>query len=184
MLILASQSPRRRELLAQAGVVCVVDPADVDESVHAGELPATYAERVARAKAAIVAARHPGRFVLGADTVVVLEGEIFGKPADANDAHRMLRRLSGKEHHVLTAVAIARDAEIRSHVEKSVVEMREITEIEIADYVNGGEPMDKAGAYAIQGGAAAFVCRVSGEFDTIVGLPVKVALNLLNSYSK
>ena len=180
MLILASASPRRRQLLADAGVPCIVDAADVDESVLPGETAAVYSERLARAKAAVVAARHPGACVLGADTVVVVDDEIFGKPVDAADARRMLGRLSGRSHQVLTAVAVACDRTVRSRVEISTVEMRKITEAEVSDYVSTGEPMDKAGAYAIQGGAGAFVCGISGDFDTIVGLPVKMALHLLN----
>lgn len=184
ILILASASPRRRELLASAGIACHVDAADVDESTRAGELPAAYAERLARAKAARVAERHPGRCVLGADTIVVVGDEILGKPIDENDARRMLRLLSGRTHEVLTAVAVARDGEIRSQVEKSAVEMRNIAEHEVETYIASREPMDKAGAYGIQGLAGAFVCRVSGDFDTIVGLPVKVALHLLKSYGE
>ncbi len=184
MLILASASPRRRELLAAAGVPCVVDAAHIDESLLADEPPAAYAERLARAKAAVVARRHPGTPVLGADTVVVIDGEVLGKPVDAEDARRMLRLLSARTHDVLTAVAVARDGVIWSCVEKSTVEMRKISEKELADYVATGEPMDKAGAYAIQGGAGVFVCRISGYFDTIVGLPVNVALNLLNRHSE
>ena len=184
MLILASASPRRRELLAAAGVSCVSDAADVDESVRAGESPAAYAERLAREKAALVAARHPGALVLGADTVVVVDDEILGKPADAADARRMLKRLSGRTHDVMTAVAVARDGVILSCVEYSTVEMRKISEKEVQAYVLTGEPMDKAGAYAIQGGAGPFVCRFSGDFDTIVGLPVKVALDLLSKHGE
>ena len=184
MLILASASPRRRELLAAAGIACHVDAADVDETVLVGERPAVYAERLARAKAARVAERHPGLRVLGADTIVVVDDQILGKPVNAADARRMLRLLSGRTHEVLTAVAVARDGEIHSHVEKSAVQMRTIASDEIDGYIATGEPMDKAGAYGIQGGAAAFVCRVSGDFDTIVGLPVQVALDLLNRYGE
>ena len=181
MLILASASPRRRELLAAAGIACEVDPAHIDESTRPGERAAAYAERLAREKAAAVAARHPGRAVLGADTVVVVEEEIFGKPVDAEDARWMLRRLSGRTHEVITAVAVVRDGDVRVGVEISAVEMREIAENELEMYVASGEPMDKADAYAIQGGAGRFVRRFSGEFDTIVGLPVKMALKLLSS---
>ena len=179
MLILASASPRRRELLAAAGVAFDVDVADVDETPHGGEDAVAYAERVARDKAATVAMRRPGAWVLGADTVVVVDGEILGKPADAADARRMLARLSGRSHDVLTAVAVARDGVLRSRVEKTVVTMREIPESEAAAYVASGEPMDKAGAYGIQGGASAFVTTISGRLDTVVGLPVPVALDLL-----
>lgn len=178
---MASASPRRRELLTAVGVECLVDAADVDETPRPGEAPAAYAQRLAGEKALAVAVRHPDESVLGADTVVVVDDEVFGKPVDAEDARRMLRRLSGREHVVFTGVAVARDGRLMSDVEKSVVEMRDISETEIESYVKSGEPMDKAGAYAIQGRASAFVCRVSGNFDTIVGLPVKLALKLLNS---
>ncbi len=184
MLILASASPRRRDLLAAAGVSCLVDAADVDESVRTGEAPAAYAERLARDKAHVVASRHPGQCVLGADTVVVVDDEILGKPVDAADARRMLRLLSGRTHEVLTAVAVARDGFVLSHVEKCAVEMRDISPDELWQYVETGEPMDKAGAYAIQGGAGPFVTRFSGDFDTIVGLPVKVVMHLLTSYGE
>lgn len=184
MLILASASPRRLQLLNEAGVSCVVDAAHIDETPWPNEQPAAHVDRLARAKALAVAARHPGKLVLGADTVVVVDDQILGKPVDADDARRMLRILSGREHVVMTAVAVARDSRIASTVENTAVEMRVISEIEAADYVATGEPMDKAGAYAIQGGASAFVCRISGDFNTVVGLPVTVALNLLNSYSE
>jgi len=180
MLILASASPRRRELLASAGVECVVDAADIDETQLPGEAAEVYAERLAREKAAAVAVRHPDCCVLGADTVVVVDGEVFGKPQDEADARRMLCRLSGRTHFVVTAVAVAKNRQIRSGVENSVVEMRDISVNEVAAYVATGEPMDKAGAYAIQGLAGQFACRVSGDFDTVVGLPVKLALKLLN----
>jgi septum formation protein len=184
MLILASASPRRRDLLAVAGITCLVDAADVDESTRPGEAAAPYAERLAREKAALVSRRHAGECVVGADTVVVVDGQILGKPIDAADARRMLRLLSGRSHDVLTAVAVARDGTLASRVEKSVVEMRNISEAEVVSYVATGEPMDKAGAYAIQGGAGPFVQRVSGDFDTIVGLPVKVVIELLVSYGE
>lgn len=184
MLILASASPRRLQLLTDAGMACTVDAANIDETPWPGESPRQHVERLAREKALAVCARHPGRLVLGADTVVVVGDEILGKPVDADDARRMLGLLSGREHVVMTAVAVARDGRIASTVENTAVEMRDISPAEVAEYVAGGEPMDKAGAYAIQGGAAAFVCRISGSFDTVVGLPVAVALDLLNSYSE
>lgn len=179
MLILASASPRRRELLTTAGIEHVVDAANVDETPHAGEAPAAYAERLARAKAAAVAARHPETPVLGADTVVVIDDTILGKPVDAADARRMLTLLSGREHVVLTAVAVARRGLVRSSVAETSVVMRHISGPEIDDYVATGEPMDKAGAYAIQGGAAGFVRSVFGDFDTVVGLPIAVVRRLL-----
>jgi septum formation protein len=181
MLILGSASPRRRALLADAGIDHVVDAADIDERVRAGEAPAAYAERLARAKAETVAARHPGQWALGADTVVTLDGEVFGKPLDAADARRMLAALSGRRHQVITAVAVSRDGVTHSTLDATDVEMRAVSEAEIASYVATGEPMDKAGAYAIQGGAAPFVCRISGRFDTVVGLPIPTVKRLLSA---
>lgn len=181
MIILASASPRRREILLAAGIDHVVDAANVDETPIAGEGPRVYAERLARAKAMAVAARHPLAVVIGADTVVVVDARILGKPIDPADARRMLERLSGRDHRVLTAVAVARGGELQSSVAETLVSMRRISAVEIADYVATGEPMDKAGAYAIQGGAAGFVERISGEFDTVVGLPLEVVRQLLSA---
>jgi septum formation protein len=179
MIILASASPRRRELLAAAGIEHLVDAANVDETPRSGEPPAAYAERLARAKAEAVAARHPDFAVIGADTVVVVDEKIFGKPLDAADARRMLEQLSDREHVVLTAVAVARGGTIRSSIAETSVVMRKISPFEIDEYIATGEPMDKAGAYAIQGGAAAFVAGVCGDFDNVVGLPMRVVRRLL-----
>ena len=180
MIILASASPRRRELLTAAGIAHLVDAANVDETPLAGESPAAYAERLAREKAVAVAERHPGTSVLGADTVVIVDDEILGKPIDEADARRMLERLSNREHVVLTAVAVARDGRVESGIAETSVSMRTISPREIADYVETGEPMDKAGAYAIQGGAAGFVRGISGDFDNVVGLPMRVVRRLLS----
>jgi septum formation protein len=179
MVILASASPRRRELLLSAGIDHVVDAANVDETPRAGEEPRAYAERLAREKAAAVAARHPAAEVIGADTVVVIDDLILGKPADAADARRMLEQLSDREHAVMTAVAVARGGQIQSSVAETSVVMRKISPSEIAAYVETGEPMDKAGAYAIQGGAAGFIREISGDFDNVVGLPLRVVRRLL-----
>jgi septum formation protein len=181
MIILASASPRRRELLTAAGIDHVVDAANVDETPIVGEAPVAYAERLARAKAAAVAARHAGAFVIGADTVVVIDHQILGKPDDAADARRMLGQLSGREHAVLTAVAVAHAGAIRSDVASTSVWMRPISPDDIETYVKSGEPMDKAGAYAIQGGAARFVERISGDFDNVVGLPMTIVRRLLSA---
>jgi len=185
MIILASASPRRRELLSSAGIDHVVDAANVDETPLDGETPAAYAERLAREKASAVAARHPDAVVIGADTVVVIDDRILGKPVilgkpkDAADARRMLEALSDREHAVLTAVAVARGGRIRSETAETSVVMRKISPSEIASYVETGEPMDKAGAYAIQGGAAPFIAGISGDFDNVVGLPMTVVRRLL-----
>ena len=182
MLILASASPRRRELLAAAGLECRVDAAHVDETPAPAEAPAVYAERLACAKAAAVAVRWPHDPVLGADTVVIVDGEILGKPADAKDAARMLRRISGRSHIVMTAVAIAWRGVIRSSIESTEVWVNVLTDAEIAAYVASGEPMDKAGAYAIQGLASRFIPRIAGSYGNVVGLPMTTVLRLLSTY--
>ena len=181
MLILASASPRRREILLAAGIAHVVDAANVDETPLSGEEPHAYAERLARAKASAVASRQPGGTVIGADTVVVIDDQILGKPIDAADARRMLEQLAGRDHVVLTAVAVARDGQVQSAVAETQVSMRVLTPAEIAAYVDTGEPMDKAGAYAIQGGAAGFITRIFGDFDNVVGLPMAAVRRLLSA---
>lgn len=180
-LVLASQSPRRRQLLAEAGVDVDVDPVDVDEAWVPGEDPAAYVERVAREKAAAGAARHPGRVVLGADTAVVVDHTVLGKPADAEDAARMLGLLSGREHVVLTGVALARGERIDSFVERTVVAMHPLSSGDVRAYLATGEPLDKAGAYAIQGGAARFIREVQGSYTNVVGLPMERLLEVLSS---
>jgi septum formation protein len=171
--VLASASPRRRELLAAAGIDVDVDPVDVDERQLAGEAPDAYVERVARLKASTGAARHPERVVVGADTAVVIDGDVLGKPRDAEDASSMLRRLSGRAHDVMTGVAIARAGRLESFVERTRVTMAPMSPADIQAYVATGEPMDKAGAYAIQGGAGRFVTSCQGSYSNVVGLPVE-----------
>lgn len=178
-LILASASPRRRELLAQAGIACEVRPADVDETPRVDEAPAAYVTRLACAKA--LAVDRDDRPVLGADTAVVLDGEIFGKPADAVDAARMLRALSGREHEVCSAVAVVAGDRCDHRCVTVRVRMRALDDDEIAAYTRTGEPLDKAGAYAVQGRAAAFVERVDGSYTAVVGLPLYEALALLQA---
>ena len=173
MLILASSSPRRRELLRNAGIDVTVKPADVPEDHCPGESPREFAERLALAKAQAVAKDHPHDFVLGADTIVVVDDEIFGKPRDAADAARMLTRLSGREHEVLTAVClIAPAGKVMTESEVAKVAFGGMSAKEIAGYVANGEPMDKAGAYAAQGIASRWVYRVEGDYLTVVGLPI------------
>lgn len=179
--VLASASPRRAELLQSAGFSFVVDPVDIDESVRPGEDPESHVRRLARDKAIAGSWRHPGRLVLGADTVVVLDGAILGKPRDDDDARRMLASLSGRVHHVFTGVAVARDRQVRDAVDLSAVTMSVWTDVEIAEYVATGEPRDKAGAYAIQGRAARFVERLEGSFSGVVGLPLAVVHQLVRS---
>ena len=172
-LVLASGSPRRAELLRQAGIRFEVSVPDVDETLHPGEAPEAYVRRLAAAKARHVAASHPGRPVLGADTTVVVDGQVLGKPCDAADAVRMLGQLSGRSHLVLTGVCLIGPAgETRIDAAVTTVEFRALQAAEIGEYVDSGEPMDKAGGYAIQGGAAGFVTRLDGEYSNVVGLPV------------
>ena len=175
-LTLASQSPRRRELLAALGFALEVRPAGADESVRPGEPARDYVLRVAREKARAVA----GELVLAADTAVVLDGEIRGKPADEEDARRMLRALSGRAHEVMTGVCVrAGTGEERTAVVSSEVLLAPLDEARIGWYVATGEPMDKAGAYAVQGVAGAFVREVRGSVSNVVGLPLDEALALL-----
>jgi septum formation protein len=178
-LVLASASARRRELLTAAGVSFVVDPADVDERRHPNEPPVEYVRRVAAAKARASRARHPGDVVLGADTVVLVDDVLLAKPATRDEAAAMLARLSGRAHDVLTGVAIEWPAGTRSHVERTRVWFAPIAAGQIQWYVETGEPMDKAGAYAIQGLASRFVTRIEGSYSNVVGLPVAAVLQFL-----
>lgn len=178
-VMLASASPRRAELLACAGITCDVMPADVDERRLAGEPADAYCTRLALAKATAVAGRAKGRVCLGADTIVVVDDDVFGKPLDGGDASRMLRRLSGRRHEVLTAVAVVAGAGVAATLERTTVEFSALGEEEIAWYVASGEPMDKAGAYAIQGLASRFVTRIEGSYSNVVGLPVAAVYRLL-----
>lgn len=166
-------------MLAAAGLTVVVDPVDADESVHAGEAPAAYVERVALAKAALGARRHPEAAVIGGDTTVVVDGDILGKPADDGIARHMLERLSGRPHDVLTGVALAWRGTIRARVEKTTVWFRQLSAHDIAWYVASGEPRDRAGAYAIQGLASRFIPRIDGSYTNVVGLPITAVLALL-----
>ena len=184
MLILASASPRREELLRSAGISFAVQPADVDETPLAGEGARECAERLAREKALAVWRTRPQDVVLGADTIVVVDGAILGKPVDGADAARMLRMLSGRQHEVITGVCLVgpragRDPETRIESETTLVQMSEISESEIRDYVATGEPMDKAGAYAIQGIASRWIPRIEGDYSNVVGLPVALVYRML-----
>jgi septum formation protein len=178
-IILASQSPRRRELLTLVGIPHEVRPADLDERVLPGEAPAPHAERLARAKAEAVAANEPEAIVIGADTIVVLDGDILGKPRDAGDAAAMLHRLSGRTHTVLTAVAVTRNGRTVSGVESVEVTFRPVTREQIDAYIATGEPMDKAGAYGIQGFGAVIVERVHGDYFAVMGLALGRLVGLL-----
>lgn len=178
-LILASRSPRRAELLAAAGIPFEVLAADIDETPRAGESPTAYVERLAIEKARAVLALRSDALVLGADTTVTIDGEILGKPEDAADAARMLRQLSGRAHDVHTGVALAGAAGVRSAVETTRVWFAPMTDKDISWYVGTGEPMDRAGAYAIQGYASRFIPRIEGSYSNVVGLPVAVVSSIL-----
>ncbi len=178
-LVLASQSPRRRELLQQLGLAFEVRPANADEAVLAGEPPRDYVLRVAREKARAV----EGDVVLAADTAVVLAGEVLGKPGDPDDARRMLRALSGSRHEVLTGVCVRRAAPGPA-VELDVIVSTEVVFVPLSAravdwYVSTGEPLDKAGAYAIQGAGGAFVAEIRGSVSNVVGLPLVETAALL-----
>ncbi len=175
MFVLASGSPRRRELLTQIGLTFDVETADIDETPQIAEDPVRYVKRLAEHKAAAVFARHrnPSRLlVLGADTTVLCGGQILGKPVDEADAARMLRLLSGRTHQVITGVALLSATAREVIAETTLVEMAELSERQIADYIASGEPMGKAGAYAIQGRAARFIPRIEGCYFNVVGLPL------------
>lgn len=178
-VILASASPRRRELLSLIRIAHEVQPANVDESLLAGETPQGHAERLAREKARTIADREPAAVVIAADTIVVVDGDILGKPTDRDAAAVMLRRLSGRTHLVFTAIAVARADRIRAAVEQVEVTFRPLNEAEIAAYIATGEPMDKAGAYGIQGFGATIVERVNGDYFSVMGLGLRRLVELL-----
>ena len=180
-VILASQSPRRRELLNLVGIAHEVQPADIDETYLAGERPHDHAERLARGKTAVIVAREPDAVVIGSDTIVVVDGDVLGKPADDEDAARMLARLAGRSHTVITAVAVAWRGETRSAVEEVGVSFHPLTREEIAAYIATREPMDKAGAYGIQGYGATIVSRVDGDYFAVMGLPLQCLTRVLAS---
>jgi septum formation protein len=200
MLVLASASPRRQELLRNAGISFAVQPADVDETPLKNEEPRECAERLAREKALTVWRSRQHDEVLGADTIVVVDETILGKPVDAEDATRMLRVLSGREHRVITGVCLIkpvpstqypvpsrtsstrdenRNENLHLGSETTIVTMSEISDKEILDYVATGEPMDKAGAYAIQGIASRWIPRIEGDYSNVVGLPVALVYRML-----
>jgi septum formation protein len=188
VLILASTSPRRLQLLREAGIAIEVRPSHIHEEHQPGESPVEYVSRLAKEKAETVArelqsqsdSKNRSVFVLGADTTVIVDDGILEKPRDGADARRMLRLLSGRAHAVTTAVSLARpqDGTI-TRVATTQVFFRRISEQEINDYVAGGEPMDKAGAYAIQGGAGRWVEKIEGEYSNVVGLPLSLVKEML-----
>lgn len=209
MLILASASPRRQDLLRNAGISFIAQPADIDETPLPGESARACAERLAQEKALAVWRTRPRDVVLGADTIVVVGETILGKPIDGEDAARMLRLLAGRVHSVITGVCIVQaavsgqwlvasegrvghslqvkekvlrteDRELRTASETTLVTMNELTESEIRDYAASGEPMDKAGAYAIQGQASRWIPKIEGDYSNVVGLPVALVYRMLS----
>ena len=193
-LVLASASPRRRELLTQAGFTFEVHPARISEDPKPGEDPIAYVVRLAREKAEAVfteitnahasdqRASAPPQVVLGADTTVEVDNQILGKPEDAADAARMLRLLSGRTHRVITGVALVSAARTEVAAEVTAVKFLELSDEEIAAYIATGEPMDKAGAYAIQGRAARWIPRIEGDYFNVVGLPIALVSTLLEDF--
>ncbi len=179
-VILASASPRRRELLDLVGIPHDVQPADIDERYRDGEEGAGHAERLAREKGATISARNPDAIVISADTIVLIDGLVLGKPRDEADAARMLSMLGGQTHVVLTAVAVAYGREMRSGVESVRVTFRTLDQERIGAYIATTEPMDKAGAYGIQGFGATLVERVDGDYFAVMGLPLARMVDLLH----
>ncbi len=183
-IVLASGSPRRRQLLEMLHIPFRVIAPDVDEHVRSGERPDAYVTRLSLAKADAVVPRAPGDLILAADTTVVLDGEIFGKPASPAEAVAMLERLQGRTHEVMTAVAVARDGARAQALDVSHVTFRPADRATLEAYAATGEPLDKAGAYAIQGLGAPLIERVEGDFFGVMGLPLRLALDLLARFGR
>jgi septum formation protein len=179
MLVLASASPQRQELLRTAGISFTVQAADIDETPLANEKAEQCARRLAREKALAVSRLRPKDRVLGADTIVVVDNAILGKPRDAADAVRMLRLLSARTHEVITGVCLVEAGEAKVASAITLVTMNELSDTEIQEYVASGEPMDKAGAYAIQGKASRWIPRIEGDYSNVVGLPVALVYAML-----
>ncbi len=179
MIVLASTSPRRRQLLEMLGIPFRMVAPQIEETLGPAEQPEGYVTRLAREKARAVAARERGAVVVAADTTVVLRGRVFEKPATPDQAVEMLRRLQGRKHQVLTAVAVASDGRVEHALDVTDVTFRRLSNQQIADYVATGEALDKAGAYAIQGKGAALVEGIHGDFFGVMGLPLRLVLDLL-----
>jgi septum formation protein len=181
-LVLASQSPRRAELIGRLGLAFDTVPADIDESYLHGETPPQHAERLSREKAQAVSAGRPEALVVGSDTIVVVDGDVLGKPRDREHAVEMLLRLSGREHEVITGVAVAQGRRVESGIERVRVRFRALERVSWEEYAATGEPMDKAGAYGIQGFGSAVVERIDGDYFAVMGLPVVRMLTLLERF--
>lgn len=181
-LILASGSPRRAEILTSVGWDFNKHVADIDETERDGESPESYVVRLACEKAAAVAGQYPGELVLGADTTVVIDGGILGKPVDLDDARRMLGLLSGNWHEVLTGVAVVRDGDVTSGIQSTRVKFAAMNRNEIDFLAESGDPLDKAGAYAVQAEAALFIEGIEGDYWNVVGLPVSLVYRLVVEY--
>lgn len=184
-LVLASASPRRAEILRAVEWPFEVSIVDLDETQHAMESPTAYVERLAREKAEAAALRFPGRLTLGADTIVLIDERVLGKPRDMEDARRMLRHLSGRWHEVLTGVALVRAGErgqTRVAHERTRVHFNEMSDAEINWHAENGRPLDKAGAYAVQGHAALFIREIQGDYWNVVGLPVQLVYKLAREF--
>lgn len=180
-LILASSSPRRASYLRELGFFFLQVAPAIDEAIRRGESPRRYVRRIAESKAGAVARRYPRHWVVGADTTVVVDGKLLGKPADDRDARRTLKLLSGKSHQVVSAIALAHSPDrLRSRVSTTRVFFRKLSRPEIQRYVETGEPMDKAGAYAIQGKGGVLVSRIEGSFSNVVGFPLEKFFELWN----
>ena len=178
-LVLASGSPRRSEILNSVGWEFTKTVPDIDESELDGETPENYVRRLALAKAETVASSHPDDFVLAADTTVVIDGKIIGKPADEADAKRMITMLSGNWHEVLTGIAVSKNGAIEVGLQRTRVKFAEMTEAEIDFLVEKGDPLDKAGAYAVQAQAALFIEGIEGDYWNVVGLPVRLVYEMV-----
>ena len=183
-IILASGSPRRSEILESVGWEFTKDVPDIDETELPGELPDVYVQRLARAKAETIAARHQGEIVLGADTTVVIDNQIIGKPVDLSDARRMLTMLSGRWHEVLTGVAVVKNGYSNVGLQRTRVKFVEMSEAEIDFLAEQGDPLDKAGAYAVQAQAALFIEGIEGDYWNVVGLPVSLVYRLMEAIGK
>jgi septum formation protein len=178
-LVLASGSPRRAEIMRSVGWDFEKDVPDIDESERAGESPEVYVERLAKEKAELIAARHPDEIVLGADTTVVADGVIIGKPVDNKDANRMISLLSGNWHEVLTGVAVVTKGMTSVGLQRTRVKFAAMTDSEVQFLVDNGDPLDKAGAYAVQAQAALFIEGIEGDYWNVVGLPISLVYRMI-----